>query len=486
MGKLWNYESFGEAPALISDSGVTLTYHNLASLGDDLEHAAMESGCLHDGHIPLTMFICSNTLGALAGYAALSDRRYPILPVSASVPDRMSRKLMNMYRPGMLFIPKELRKNYPALHEICTVRDYVLLKTNYPEHFPVHPELGLLITTSGSTGSAKLVRQSWDNLRFNAAAIADSLQISASDRSITSLTLQYTYGLSVLHANLLRGGSMVVTKSGVMDGEFWDLFEEEKVTCFHGVPTTYEMLHHIGMFDDDFPSLKTLSQAGGKLSVPLQEYYARYAEEYGKRFVIMYGQSEATAEITWLPPEDAIRKPGSVGIVIPGGSISLIDDEGGPVTGANSRGELVYQGPNVAMGYACCGDDLQLGAEWNGVLHTGDIAEFDEEGYLAITGRKKRYIKIAGHRISLDEIDEFIITELGIHSVSVGKDDDLVIFVTDENEKELITASFLENFAFIHNELRILTIPEFPMNEGGKVLYSELEATIPDASGQFR
>ncbi len=478
MGILWDFERFAENVTLISDSGVMVKYQDLVTLGDELEQAIEKNGCISNGNKPLTMFVCSNTLGALSGYAALINRGFPMLPASEKLPLRMRRELMNIYRPRLLLIPQEIRNDYKALREICVVRDYVLLKTNYPECFPINPELGLLITTSGSTGSAKLVRQSWDNLRFNALAIADILKISASDRTITSLSLQYTYGLSILHANLLKGATMIVTKSGVMDDEFWDLFEAEKVTCFHAVPTTYDMLHHIGIFEEDFPDLKTMSQAGGKLSTALQEYYAQYAKKNGKRFVIMYGQSEATAEITYLPPEDAIRKPGSVGLVVTGGKISLIDDEGYPVTGANTDGELVYSGPNVAMGYAQKGEDLRLADEWNSVLRTGDIARFDDDGYLAISGRLKRFIKIAGHRISLDEIDEMMIKELGICSVSVGIDDNLTVFVTDEKDEALIKSFIHENLMFVYDKFKIRTIAAFPVNEGGKILYSKLQEMV--------
>ena len=482
MGKLWNFESFAESPALIADSGITLTYHDLDSLSDTMEKEIGKSGCLCDTFKQLTMFVCRNTLGALSGYAALINRGYPMLPVSDGLPVRIRKDLMNVYRPRLLLLPLELRNDHPAMREICTIRDYVLLKTNYPECFPVHSQLGLLITTSGSTGSVKLVRQSWDNLRFNAATIAECLQISASDRTITALPLQYTYGLSILHANLLRGAAMVITTSGVMDAEFWDLFEAENVTCFHGVPNTYDMLHRIELFEDDFPCLRLMSQAGGRLSPELQKYYGQYAGKQGKQFVIMYGLSEATAAISWLPPEDILRKPGSAGIIIPGGSVSLIDEDNNPVTGAHRRGELVYRGPNVAMGYAQQGEDLQLGDEWNGVLRTGDIAEIDEDGYYTITGRRKRYLKMSGHRISLDEVDSMIMDELGIFAVSVGTDDHLVIFVTDEKEEEPVRSFIRTNVLSGGSDIRILTIPEFPKNEGGKILYAVLQEAVQDSS----
>ena len=254
-----------------------------------------------------------------------------------------------------------------------------------------------------------------------------------------------------------------------MDSEFWDLFEAENVTSFHGVPNTYEMLQHIGMFEEDFPSLRTLSQAGGKLSRELQEYYARYAAENGKRFVIMYGQSEATAAISWLPPEDALRKSGSAGRVVPGGSIRLIDEAGNEIKAPHGRGELCYQGPNVAMGYAQRGEDLSAGDEWNGKLRTGDIAEFDEDGYISITGRLKRYIKMAGHRVSLDEIDGMIMDELNILSASVGTDDHLTVFVTDDRDKEMRRGVCTRGkISAARAGFRVLTVPAFPRTRAGR------------------
>ena len=471
MGKLWDFYPFADYPALIGETGTTLAYDDLISLSEDTQ-----TRLGRDEDRPLVMFVCRNTLGALSGYVTLINLGYPVLPVSAEIPADMRKALMNAYRPGFLLLPGEMRSAFPAMKEACEFRDYVLLRTNYSERFPVHPRLGQLITTSGSTGSAKFVRQSWDNLRFNAAAIAEYLQFNSADRNITCLPLQYTYGLSVLHAGLLRGAAMVVTQSGVMDPEFWDLFEAENVTCFHGVPNTYDMLRRIELFGDDFPSLRIMSQAGGKLSRELQGYYGRYAEENGKSFIIMYGQSEATAAITWLPTEDILRKPGSVGKVIPGGSISLIDADGKAVSEPGVPGEICYQGPNVAMGYARRGEDLALGDEMNGFLKTGDIGELDGEGYLAVTGRLKRFIKLSGHRISLDEVDGMIMDELNIPSVSVGTDDHLAVFVTDDQYTGIITSFIRGKISAAHAGFRVLTVPEIPRNEAGKILYSELQA----------
>ena len=352
--------------------------------------------------------------------------------------------------------------------------DYVLLKTNYPELYPIHSELGLLLTTSGSTGSVKYVRQSRHIILFNAGVIANYLQLTENDRSVTSVPMQYTYAQSMIHAALLRGAATVATRQSFMENEFWDLVEEKEVSVFHGVPNTYEILRRIDLFSEYFPSLKTLTQAGGKLSRELHAYYAAYAAETGKRFVVMYGQSEATAAISWLEPDKSAEKIGSVGRAVPGGEVTLVDAEGNTITVPHSPGEIVYRGGNVALGYAQGGEDLCRGDEWGGVLRTGDVGETDEDGYLYIVGRLKRFIKVSGHRISLDEIDEKIMSDMNIYSVSSGIDDHLVVFVTDEREKDLVKDYIYRKFTVIRRSFSVTVISEFPRNAAGKILYGRL------------
>ena len=159
--------------------------------------------------------------------------------------------------------------------------------------------------------------------------------MTGSERNITSLPLNYTYGISLFCASLLKGSATIVTRKGIMDEEFWDLFENEHITAFHGVPNTYDMLLQLGIFEEDFPDLKVLSQAGGKLSEDLHRSIAQYAGEHNKQFVVMYGQCEATSCISLLPPQKALEKPGSVGVAFPGGEIELHDENG------NLKSEIV-------------------------------------------------------------------------------------------------------------------------------------------------
>ena len=474
MEKIWDFSAFGRNTALIDDTGVTVRYDELAELQDQLS-----------GICPgeLTMMLCENSIGALSGYAALLNGGHPVLMVSAGLPGDMRREIMNTYRPGMILVPRSLCGDYPNMAELRKIDTCGLFRTNYADPYPVNPVLGQLLSTSGSTGSVKFVRHSRENIRVNARLLADYLGITAADRTITALPLNYTYGLSVFGANLLQGAAMIVTRAGIMDEEFWDLFESEHVTAFHAVPNTYDMLHRMDIFCEDFPDLKLMTQAGGKLSRELQQWYAQYAADYGKRFIIMYGQSEATAAISYLPAEKALDKPGSVGICVPDGDISLIGPEGNPVNGAHVPGELVYRGKNVALGYASCGADLVRGDDWHGEIHTGDIAERDEDGCLYITGRMKRYIKVTGHRISLDEIDERIMNEINVRSVSSGVDDHLVIFVLSEKDQEAVQNFVRQKISVVRPSFRVVTIDQFPVNEAGKILYGSLLETAKQLIG---
>lgn len=467
MNRLWDFSAFGKKAALIDDTGVTLRYDELEALQNQLSETV--------GSGELTLMLCENSLGALAGCAALLNGGRPMLLLSAALPQDMRRQIMNAYRPGLVFAPKALRGECAHMREIRKIDDYLLFRTNYAEAYPLHPALALMLTTSGSTGSVKFVRQSWDNLRVNARLIADYLRITEAERTITALPMNYTYGFSIFSANLLKGGAMIVTRQGVMDEGFWDLFENERVTAFHGVPNTYEMLHRLDFFCEDFPDLKLLTQAGGKLNRNLHAYFAQYARDYGKRFVVMYGQSEATAAISYLPAEKALDKPGSVGIVVPGGEIELIDGEGKPIQAARVPGELVYWGENVALGYAACGDDLARGDDWRGMLRTGDIAQRDEDGYLYITGRIKRFLKVAGHRISLDEIDERVMNDIHVRCVSSGVDDHLVIFVLSEEDKTAVRDFIREKISVVRPSFQVVQIDAFPTNEAGKILYGTLQ-----------
>ena len=272
----------------------------------------------------------------------------------------------------------------------------------------MHDDLALLLTTSGSVGSPKFVRQSYKNIAANTASIVEYLHLDTAERAITSLPMNYTFGISVINSHLMVGATLVLSPYTIMQREFWTLMSEQKVTSLSGVPYTYEMLDKLRFMRRDLPDLHTLTQAGGKLSPELHQKFAEYAQAQGKSFVVMYGQTEATARMSYLPPELSLTKVGSMGIAVPGGKFSLIDADNQQIIEPGVVGELVYEGDNVTLGYAQSRGDLAKGDEFGGRLLTGDMARFDEDGFFYVVGRKKRFLKIFGNRVNLDETERLI------------------------------------------------------------------------------
>ncbi|WP_446222751.1 AMP-binding protein [Nocardia sp. IBHARD005] len=267
----------------------------------------------------------------------------------------------------------------------------------------LHPELALLLSTSGSTGSPKLVRLSAHNLTANAESIAEYLGIGPHDRAATTLPLFYCYGLSVVHSHLLRGASLLLTERSVLEPEFWDEFRAHRATSFAAVPYTVDLLDRIGFAQMSLPDLRYVTQAGGRLEPARVRAYAELGAAAGWRFFVMYGQTEATARMAYLPPESATEHPDCIGIPIPGGHFTLTPvDEG-------AAEELVYHGPNVMLGYAHSPADLTLGRTVD-ALRTGDLARRTADGLFQVVGRRSRFAKLFGLRIDLGRVESELAT----------------------------------------------------------------------------
>ncbi|MCX6521138.1 MAG: AMP-binding protein [Actinobacteria bacterium] len=294
-----------------------------------------------------------------------------------------------------------------------------------------HPELALLMPTSGSTGAAKVVRLSGEGVDANAIAIAGALGLTADDRAITSLPLHYCYGLSVLHSHLAVGASIVLSEDSVVDDRFWQTVRQHAVTTFAGVPHTFELLARLERHGHDplaAPSLRLVTQAGGRLPVTQVRHRVAQAARLGHRFAVMYGQTEATARMTVLDPAEVALAPHTVGRPIPGGSITLHPHPGAP----HGAGEVVYRGPNVMLGYATDVDDLALGRTVH-ELHTGDFGLIDAEGRLEIVGRASRFVKPFGIRVDLDELARRL-AHHGLDAVVTGDDESIVVARLDDRD----------------------------------------------------
>jgi acyl-CoA synthetase (AMP-forming)/AMP-acid ligase II len=266
--------------------------------------------------------------------------------------------------------------------------------------------------------------------------------------AISTLPINYSFGLSILNSHLFVGAKVVMTIESITQRRFWDLFKNFKVTSLSGVPYTFEILKKFKLLNTELPSLKTLTQAGGKLSNNIIEYFTELSSNKGIRFFVMYGQTEATARMSYLPPQYNKEKIGSIGKPIPNGEFQIIDEKNNKIEKSGIEGELVYIGPNVMLGYAECKEDLTLGNINNGRLHTGDIAFFDDNGFFFIVGRIKRFIKIFGNRVNLDELEKLLLDE-GIKSACTGKDNNLVIYILKQDDFSIVK-EFLTKKIGIH------------------------------------
>ena len=466
MGKIWEFAPFGGATALIDEYGEQMTYEAL-----DSESRALARKI---GRRCLVFSLCRQGIGSVLGYAGFINNGIVPLMLNSHLEEGLLENLLTTYQPAYLWLPEDLAGRFPGMKPEYGAYGYTLLKTGFETEYPLYDELGLLITTSGSTGSPKLVRQSYTNVLDNARSIAEYLKLDASERPITTLPMNYVYGLSILNSHFLVGATVLLTDKGIMQKEFWQFFKQAGATSFGGVPYTYEMLDKLRFYRMDLPSLRTMTQAGGKITPELHEKFAKYAEEQGKSFVVMYGASEATSRMGYLPPEKAAEKKGSMGIPIPGGAFRLVDADGGEITEPHTTGELVYEGKNVTLGYAERGEDLSLGDERHGRLETGDMAQFDEDGFYYIVGRKKRFLKIYGNRVNLDEVDRLIKGEFEIEAASAGTDDHMYLFVTDEKYAGSVREYVIRKTKLNPAAFQVIVIDEIPKNDSGKTLYKEL------------
>lgn len=452
--------------ALITDKNQSISYKDIDSFSNTL-YSKINHRCL-------VFCLCKNTIDSLTGYISFVTNKVVPLMLDAGLEIDLLNCLINIYQPEYLWIPIERINEFDFQQIDYQTTDYCLVKLKQEKQYPLHSDLAILLTTSGSTGSPKLVRLSYDNVLANAQSIAQYLSIDSTERPITTLPMHYSFGLSVINSHLLKGATLLLTNRSLMEKEFWAFLKSEKATSISGVPYTYEMLKRLRIFRMDLPYLKTLTQAGGKLNIELTKEFAAYCLENDKRFFVMYGQTEATARMSYLPYEQSLSKAGSIGIAIPKGDFQLIDENKDLIEEADKTGELVYCGPNVSMGYAECGDDLNLGDLNRGKLYTGDLAKKDTDNFYYIVGRKKRFIKLFGNRVNLDETER-LLKNLMPDCACAGSDDKMVIFITEQNRIDEVKKYISTKTGINHSAFIVKYIDVIPKNTSGKTIYSKLE-----------
>lgn len=421
----------------------------------------------------VVFILCENTCGAMTSLCACESAGIVPLVIGAATDKELLEILMDTYTPAYLFVPTRNVSMYKG-NTVGEIYDYSIVKTGN-DIYPVHENLSLLMTTSGSTGSPKLVRYKYGNLEANAKNAAIAFRWKEDERSLCDLPIQYTMGLNVINSHLVIGATAVLTTENLMSEEFWDVMKNGRITNFCGVPFSYEVFARLRFTRMELPHLRALCEGGGKLTDKRFQELAEYAHNNGKAFFASFGTTETSARMAVLPPELAMEKTGSIGMAIPEGELFLLDSNGNEIQEPEGEGELGYRGPNVTMGYGLCREDLLKGDEWNGEYHTGDIARRDTDGCYYIIGRTSRFLKLYGLRVSLDRCEMFIKTAFEIECACTGTDERMEIFISDSKFKDKIIPFISRKTNLQPSTFKLHVIEEIPKSDSGKIKYSALK-----------
>lgn len=454
----------GHAAAIDASTGQTLSY------GELWEAADRVADLVRSDRKGLVFVLCRNDFQTLVGYIGALRSGHAVALIDADTAAISQADLIERYQPEWILGPAEA-DGYTPIDALIPV-----LKSFRSPCGAVHPDLALLLTTSGSTGSPKFVRLAYRAIHSNASSIAEYLSLHEGERPITSLPMAYSYGLSVVNSHLHAGATLIMTTQSVTQPDFWRVFERYGCTSFAGVPFQYEVLARLGLDKMRLPSFRTLTQAGGRMPERVRTAVAKIAETMGLRLFIMYGQTEATARMTYLPPDCLRERLGSVGVAIPGGSISIISDQVSTAV-AGVTGEVAYRGANVMMGYATCRQDLALADEQQGRLLTGDVGYLDSQGFLFLTGRTKRIAKIHGHRVNLDELEALLVDHGPLAAVAAEESIVLYCEFGGQEEFQILKDILIERLRLHHSVFQFQRVNTLPRTLSGKVDYATLGAS---------
>lgn len=443
-----NLQSFGQNTALVLKGDVPVSYADLARLADEFAER------LPPGRQLMVLQAC-NSLEAITAYLGCMRHRHPVILLG---PEALKdKRIVNVFQPNFLY-----HHEHDGWH----------LEHLNPEPADCSQDLAVLLSTSGTTGDPKLVRLSQTNIDSNARSIATYLELDADERAITTLHFYYSYGMAVMNSHLSVGARIVLTDESIVSDGFWTLFQSCRATSLALVPYQFEYLDRIDFRNMDLPSLGYITQAGGRLSADKIETYGRLAQARRWRLFVMYGQTEASPRISYVPPEDLLDNLDAIGRPVPGGEIVLLDESGCEIAGSDKVGELVYRGPNVMLGYAETRGDLanpRLVTE----LRTGDLAERKANGYFKIVGRLKRFIKLYGLRINLDDVEVFLSAK-GNRFYCSGTDELLVVFHVEAVDEARVVSALASKYNIRKFQIALRQLPEMPLMPSGKVDYAKL------------
>jgi acyl-CoA synthetase (AMP-forming)/AMP-acid ligase II len=446
-------DRFGDKPALIdAETGIAISYQDLENL--------IQQRCEQLTTIRQLVFIeATNSIPWLVTYLACLRQQY-VVYLLETLEDDKTQALIDTYQPNL----------------IITANQEIKIINENP--YDLHQDLVLLLSTSGSTGTPKFVKLSAKNIQSNAESIAEYLLLDSSERAYAHLKPFYSYGLSVIHSHLVVGAALILTSRSITEPEFLHQLKQYQASSFAGVPYTFETLLRLKFDISQYPQLRYMTQAGGKLVSHLVVDYVKRCAAENRRFIVMYGQTEAAPRISYLPAEFAGKYPESIGTAIPGGELFLVDENKETITEIDKPGELAYRGPNVMMGYAISPEQLATD-ETPDCLYTGDIACINADGLFYIVGRTSRFVKMFGLRINLDQIQSDL--KLYYSNIAVTGNDQRILIVLSQEEathSSGLISQLAHRYHLPEICFRLSVYPEIPLLPNGKYHYKKMLADM--------
>lgn len=452
--------------ALISSEGQRVTYGELRV---DILHMreSIPERCL-------MVIVCDNSVATIRFYlAAVAADCVPLL-LGTDLYEEYLKNYIHLYQPQFIWMSKSKRKDASNWGRLCyETEQHILIDTGIPKG-PMYEELAILLTTSGSTGNPKTVRISNKNIRENTKAIINALQLEENAIGVTILPMNYTYGMAICNMHMIMGATLIVTDYKVMDPRFLELVRNENITNIQGVPFVHEMLNRLGFYDDIMDSINLVTMGGGRAKAELHEKMNRVFAGKKIRFCAVYGQTEGTTMLTKLPDGKMMNDTECIGTACLGMEAWTDPD----------TGELIFQGSSVCLGYAEKKEDLALGDVNHGILRTGDLADIDEKGKIYLRGRIRRFIKMAGIRVNLDDIENLVRKNIeGIECACCGSDDHMHVYVTQPNLSNTIKKLISGQIPVSGIMLSVRYIPEILHNSNGKIDYQKMETEYENSNG---
>lgn len=423
---------------------------------DDVNHLAQKLNFILAENQNI-LLLSENSVFFITAYLAIMKSGNVCVPLNPAIEPDNLRKVLDKTESKTAFVSKRYASRLDDFAlEIFTEDTMGSWLTEIPGtyangkdmEFDDH-RLAEIIFTSGSTGEQKGVMITHRNIIANTNSIIQYLQLAVHDTIEIVMPFYYCYGLSLLHTHLRVGGSVVLNNNFIFIGSVISDLNKYNCTGFAGVPSHFQILLRKtkDFKETKFHSLKYVTQAGGKLhTVFIREFIEAFPEI---RFFVMYGQTEATARLSYLPPSELDRKLGSIGKGIPDVELKVADEHGNPVK-PGETGEIVAKGENIMPGYFRDPEATQAALR-DGWLHTGDMATVDEDGYIFIQSRKKEIIKVRGYRISPKEIEEAIVTYPGVIDCTIEAEVDEI---TGESVKAIVFVNEAEKDNFSEEAIK--------------------------------